>query len=720
MINVNGKKICENCFYETTQEPCPKCGFDRSSYKRDTYVLPIGSVLSNRYKIGGVLGKGGFGITYMAYDMKLECPVAVKEYYPHGVAARDVDSAQVYTVNEDTASSFKTGAEKFYDEARLVAKFNGNPNIVSVHDFFYENDTVYFIMDMLKGITLKEHIKKNGRLTYEQAVYVMEEVAGALIVTHSASVLHRDISPDNIMICDDGTVKLLDFGAARQVVSEGSQSLSVILKQGFAPIEQYQKKGKQGPWTDIYALGATIYHSITGDVLEDPMTRLDDDEEYESNKYNIPDELWQIIHKATMLKQQDRYQDAISLHNDINKLSIKPEPLVKKHQYASSSDNEIQKEEADIPKETEKTEYTEEYTIPLTDVIVTTPLKEKAADIPATMPLKEEVADISATMPLKEEVADIPATMPLKEEVADIPVTMPLKEEVDHRASGRREAEKRLEEENRRKELEEQQRKKSKKKKIKIVLLIVAGVLLVAGIAAVIINSTSSSDDETTEEATEATTEATTEETIEEASESTANEKVDEGMPFDYEIDDIKATYVKCKATDDRGMIVIPEQIKGVNVTAIANEACANMDAKGIEIPEGIKIIGDKAFYGTAINGIELPNSVSMVGEEAFAECENLTYAKLPDSLSSISDRMFYDDYRLEKIQIPESTMYIGKYAFFGCDSLEEIVLPKSVKKIDAYAFSSCKKLKKVIAMNPDIEVDENAFQGSRNVELEK
>lgn len=146
----------------------------------------------------------------------------------------------------DNANAFKLGAEKFYDEAKLVSRFNGNPNIVGVYEFFYENDTVYFAMEYLQGHTLKEHINTNGTISAPQALFIAQNVANALMAAHSSSVLHRDISPDNIILCDNGDVKLIDFGAARQVVAEHSQSFSVILKPGFAPLEQYQKKGKQG------------------------------------------------------------------------------------------------------------------------------------------------------------------------------------------------------------------------------------------------------------------------------------------------------------------------------------------------------------------------------------------------------------------------------------------------------------------------------------------
>ncbi|MBQ7584354.1 MAG: hypothetical protein IJT24_07055, partial [Lachnospiraceae bacterium] len=137
MITLNNRKLCENCFAETTIEPCPHCGFVKSAYRQDPITLAVGSVLNQRYMIGGVIGKGGFGITYLAYDLKLDARLAVKEYYPMGLAIRNPGSTLVTVSNADSEDSFKTGAEKFYSEAKMVARFNGNPNIVSVHDFFY-------------------------------------------------------------------------------------------------------------------------------------------------------------------------------------------------------------------------------------------------------------------------------------------------------------------------------------------------------------------------------------------------------------------------------------------------------------------------------------------------------------------------------------------------------------------------------------------------------
>ena len=266
MIEINGRNICENCFEETSSPVCGCCGYDSENNANDPSMLAPGSILLGKYIIGSVIGKGGFGITYLAYDTKTNKKVAVKEYFPYGIAARSAGSPAVYVSSKDNEEAFELGAEKFYEEAQFVSKFKGNSNIVEVYEFFYENDTVYLAMEYLQGRTLKEYIRDHGIISAPQALFIANGVSCALAAAHSESVLHRDISPDNIILCGSGNVKLIDFGAARQVVAEHSQTFSVILKPGFAPIEQYNKKGNQGPWTDIYSLGATLYFALTGDI----------------------------------------------------------------------------------------------------------------------------------------------------------------------------------------------------------------------------------------------------------------------------------------------------------------------------------------------------------------------------------------------------------------------------------------------------------------------
>ena len=224
MIDVNGRKLCEYCFSEVTGNVCPHCKYVSGNFSMDNTLLKIGTILENRYLIGGLLGKGGFGITYLAYDMKLACKVAIKEYYPVGMVNRQVGNPMVTVMNPDTVNTFRDGARKFYDEAKLVAQFNGNPNIVNVSDFFYANNTAYFVMGYVKGQTLKSFLLENGTLSKEQAVRIIQDITNALQAAHGMKVLHRDISPDNIMYrwnykitgfwCSKGSIK---YDAAKYV-----------------------------------------------------------------------------------------------------------------------------------------------------------------------------------------------------------------------------------------------------------------------------------------------------------------------------------------------------------------------------------------------------------------------------------------------------------------------------------------------------------------------
>lgn len=328
-MNDNGRKICNNCFRQIKTEPCKYCGYKKSAYRPEAGILPVGTVLKKRYCIGEVLGKGGFGVTYKAFDTVDSKIVAVKEYYPSGLVHRDTGTTQISVSSKQYKDNFKVGADKFFEEAKMVSRFNGNPNIVNVYEFFYENGTVYFAMEYLDGVDLKHFVKeRGGKLPQENVLYIADIITDALLIAHSMNVLHRDISPDNIFILNNGEVKLIDFGAARQVLAEQSKSISVILKQGFAPLEQYQRRGKQGPWTDIYALGATLYYVITGKMPDEVTERLDFPDIGSADEYGVDPEFWEIIRKCMEVRAADRYQTVFELKEKLNALSIKPSPLI--------------------------------------------------------------------------------------------------------------------------------------------------------------------------------------------------------------------------------------------------------------------------------------------------------------------------------------------------------------------------------------------------------
>ncbi len=276
----------------------------------NTRCLKPGVILKERYKIEEVIGAGGFGITYRAWDPLLQAYVAIKEYYPSGIATRSVDSSKVCVPVGNEQKEYHRGLVRFLKEAQDVARFQAEPNIVSIYDYLEENDTAYMVMEYLHGCTLKRYVLDHrGRLDTDHIIHICLSVLDALAVVHASDMIHRDISPENIFICEDLTVKLIDFGAAKQVYLDGEQTMSVVLKPGYAPPEQYVKKDKQGPWTDIYALGATLYFAATGEKPEESFGRALEDTIKPVCIVNpeIPMYLSKIIMQAMSVKIEDRY-----------------------------------------------------------------------------------------------------------------------------------------------------------------------------------------------------------------------------------------------------------------------------------------------------------------------------------------------------------------------------------------------------------------------------
>ena len=283
--------------------------------RQNPRCLAVNTVLAGKYLVGPVLGEGGFGITYAGYDLNMETRIAIKEYFPVELVTRDTTrrsagggggasargtsfsgsgSDRVISLSGEKSKTYQQGLKKYVDEARNVSQFAGIPGIVSVKDFFYENDTAYIVMEYIEGISLKEYLKQKGRkISEEEALAILRPVLEALEKVHAAGIVHRDISPDNIMLTFEkegkegagqsgvsavygniSAVKLIDFGAARMTSKNDQKSLTIILKHGYAPEEQYRSHGEQGPWTDVYALCAVLYRMLTGKVPEPAMDRL--------------------------------------------------------------------------------------------------------------------------------------------------------------------------------------------------------------------------------------------------------------------------------------------------------------------------------------------------------------------------------------------------------------------------------------------------------------
>ena len=302
---------CPFCMNELTQQDkvCPVCGRDPADYRPLPHTLGVGAVLNNRYLVGGVLGEGGFGITYIGVDTLLQVRVAIKEFFPNGMVSRNntVSNAVQSISTESAKELFSKSRENFLREARTLAKFPNEPGIVAVRDFFEENHTVYIVMEYLDGITLKSYLKQVGRISPFNTVCLLMPVFRSLRKIHSKGLIHRDISPDNIMLVDE-QVKLLDFGAAREFADE--RSLSVMLKHGYAPMEQYRRHGAQGAWTDVYAICATMYKCITGEVPPDAPDRVFGDTLKMPSEMGIETDpaFEEVLKKGLAVKPDDRIQ----------------------------------------------------------------------------------------------------------------------------------------------------------------------------------------------------------------------------------------------------------------------------------------------------------------------------------------------------------------------------------------------------------------------------
>lgn len=330
---------CPSCFDERwDQIRCLQCGYS-SIESRDGVCLPVGTSLRDgEYLIGRVLGRpGGFGITYLAIDTRLDMKVAVKEYLPLQMAARSKDGKIISVHTTEYSEGFKYGMEKFLEEARVLAQFR-HPNIVRVMNFFLENGTAYMVMDFLEGQSLAEYLVKVEKITGPDAVALFAPVLDGVAYIHARNFIHRDIKPSNLYLTHEGQLILLDFGSARQHLREKSQSMTAILSPGYAPWEQYHRKGKQGPWTDVYACAATLYTMVTGQAPLDGAERAIDDDlvAVESIVPGIDASLAKAINTGMAINPEARPQTA----GELQALLLSREDIANKNDGPKKNINE--------------------------------------------------------------------------------------------------------------------------------------------------------------------------------------------------------------------------------------------------------------------------------------------------------------------------------------------------------------------------------------------
>lgn len=321
MENIENKCLyCMTGSYDSLTGVCPVCRHDKN-YTNADHQLPIGSIIGGRYLVGRALGQGGFGITYIGWDIPKEQKIAIKEYFPSGCTARKKDNYTLTPYDDSESKNiYETGKSRFLNEAKRLKEINDVSNVVRVSAFFSENNTAYIIMDYVEGISFKKYLyDRGGKISLSDALEKLHPVVTALSEIHKKNILHRDISPDNIILSPLGAV-LIDFGAAREYSFETPTSKTINVKTGYAPMEQYDTHGKQGPWTDVFAFASTVYRAVTGILPANAIKRSENSSElkppHELNPGINPYEE-EVLLKGMEIDIQKRYQDIDSFYRDL-------------------------------------------------------------------------------------------------------------------------------------------------------------------------------------------------------------------------------------------------------------------------------------------------------------------------------------------------------------------------------------------------------------------
>ena len=341
------KKRCFNCMkeYEEQYEVCPHCGYVDGSPPAEAYHLAPGEILNHKYIVGTAIDSGGFGIIYRAWDAQMEQVVAIKEYFPNGVVSRVPGQNDVIVYSGKNREVFRKGVDRFLVEARNMAEFS-QPDIVALYDYFEENNTAYIVMEYIDGVSFKEYLKeRGGQIPSEEVVDITLHVLAALEEVHSHHIIHRDISPDNIFLCSNHRVKVIDFGAARFSSGEESSNFSTIVKPGYAPAEQYRTKSRQGPFTDLYALGACMYQAATGEKPQESLARAMHDDLRPPKELNpeVPEYLSDIIMKAMAMDEDERFQSSEEFMKALKGHQIAKTPAKKKPKKKRKKGNSVLK-----------------------------------------------------------------------------------------------------------------------------------------------------------------------------------------------------------------------------------------------------------------------------------------------------------------------------------------------------------------------------------------
>ncbi len=675
---------CYGCMKEYSKEydVCPRCGYAAGTKPESKSHLVPGVMLAGRYTVGRAIGHGGFGITYIAWDNKIQKTVAVKEYFPNSFATRAEGEAQISCFNGKAEAFFELGKKKMLDEARSISRFSENGNIVDIFDFFEENNTAYIVMQYLMGKDLKQYLRENGgKLDPEKAVEIIIPVINALESMHGEHIIHRDVSPDNIFICDNGRVKLLDFGSARLAVEDSDKSLSVMIKRGYAPREQYASRSKQGPWTDVYAVCATLYRMITG-VAPEESTERDDTPLKGFAEFGVVgyDSLQTAVFNGLAVNYADRTQSVSQLRQEI--VSCADKKTDEPEQELTAPTEEKRKGKTNIKiiivavavmalvvgvafgiqaYRSSRSPDNSSVVAPATD-------SSTEATVEPTEEITTEQLEVEAQGEINSKITwtlytngllliDGTGTMPDNYDYYDEEISVAWEAYLEKAEN----------------------------------VVIADGITYIGGNSFYGCSALSSVT--IPKSVVSINSEAFY------GCDGLSNITVDENNLF-YTSDSNGVLFDKNKTE----LICYPDKNAATSyiipdgVTTIGNYAFDNCSKlTSVTIPASVTTIGDYVFSNcTRLTSITIPDSVTTIGYEAFCNCTNLTSVTIPDSVTAIDDGAFNNCDSLASVTIPDSVTTIGYEVFCNCDSLTSVTIPDSVTSIGYGAFGNCESLKDI------------------------
>ncbi len=323
-------RFCYSCMKQVERDKngrCPYCGEPLALPEPEESCLRPGTVLQDKYLVGKRIGSGGFGNTYIGINRFLQTKVAIKEYFPGHMSVRREDGTTVSVTDAVSADRFRQGLNRFLQEARAIAGLNDVRGVVEVQNFFEENSTGYIVMEYLEGMDVKSILRqRGGRMNYEWCRTVILTILHTLREVHRRGVLHRDIAPDNVFVTKDGVIKLIDFGAAKLATEVAKPDAELVLKPGYAPIEQYSRGAAQGPCTDLYAVAAMFYKMLTGVKPEPAIDRIQEDHLQSPLELGVklPEKANQAIMKCLSIQQGERFQLAQEFMDALDGGSFQP------------------------------------------------------------------------------------------------------------------------------------------------------------------------------------------------------------------------------------------------------------------------------------------------------------------------------------------------------------------------------------------------------------